>query len=296
MGYDDDSFSFAENKKRKKKKHPEVNNSIIEFEDGESVDDTYYGYSIEDISAVKPKNIRRRAFFITAAVVLLLASVLTVFIFVFRVREIVVENNSAVSAEKIAEDAGIRIGMHIYAISKGDIEKSITDNNPYIKSVRVKRRFPGTLRLIVEENRAYAYYASEGGYAELASDLSVVNLTPGEPQDLIKLIFSCAVTTDEGSVPEFADGNGRIYLSIIEAVCGHDRSDLIDYVDLSDRFDIKLGILGRYTVFIGNRTGISDKLDEVFRTVDYLEAQYGTGVMVGKIYVSGENIVSFLPE
>ena len=69
MGYDDDSFPFAENKKKRKK--AEVNNSIIEFGDGESIDDTYYGYSIEDTSSVKPKNIRRRTFLITAAAVLL---------------------------------------------------------------------------------------------------------------------------------------------------------------------------------------------------------------------------------
>ena len=294
MGYDDDSFSFAEN--RKKRKKTEVNNSIIEFEDGESVDDTYYGYSIDDMSAVKPKSIRRNAFIITAAVVLLLTAVITVFIFVFRVRDVIVENNGVVSSEKIIDDAGIRIGMHIYAISKGDIEKNITDNNPYIKSVRVKRRFPGTLRLIVEENAPCAYYASNGGYAILASDLSVIDVSETEPFDLIRIICSCEVSADEGETPVFSDGNGKIYLSVIATVCGGDRAEDVDAIDLSDRFDIKLTVMGRYLVFVGSRTGLSDKLDEAFRTVDYLEAQYGSGVMKGEIYVSSGNTVSFLPK
>lgn len=294
MGYDDDSFSFAEHKKKRKKQ--EVNNSIIEFEDGESVDDTYYGYNIDDMSAVKPKNVRRNVFIITASVVLLLAAVLTVFIFVFRVRAVTVENNVVVPSEKIIEDAGIRIGMHIYAISKGNIEKNITDNNPYIKSVRVRRKFPGTLRLIVEENTAFAYYTVPEGYAIIASDMSVIGVSAAKPEGLAEIICSCGITAEEGDLPTFADGRDRIYLSVIETLCRSGRAQDVDLIDLSDRFDIKIGLMGRYTVFVGSRAGLSDKLDEVFRTIDYLEMKYGSGVMKGDIYVSSGNTVSFLPK
>ena len=294
MGYDDDSFSFAEHKKKRKKN--EINNSIIEFEDGESVDDTYYGYSIDDISAVKPKNIRRNAFIITACVVLLLAAVLTVFIFVFRVRNVTVENNRFVPSEKIVGDAGIRIGMHIYAISKGDIEANVKSSNPSIKSVRVRRRFPGTLRLIVEESAPAAFCRFGGRYASLSPDMSVIAVTDEKPDGLTEIICPFLSAADEGKTPEFSDGNGRIYLSVVETVCGGDRAADVVSVDLTDRFDIRIGVMGRYLVFVGSRSGLADKLSAVFRTVDYLEAQFGAGVMNGEIYVSDDMTVSFLPK
>ena len=298
MGYDDDSFSFANEKKRKKRKKIEENNSIIEFEDGESVDDTYYGYNIEDVSAVKPKNIRRNVFIITSAVVLLLAAVILVFIFVFRVRNVTVENNVVVSSEKIIEDAGIRIGAHIYSISKSDIESNVTEKNPYIKSVRVKRRFPGTLRLIVEENTAAAYYETNGKYAILASDMSVLYISDKVPEGLLNIILTGEIISEAGKSPEFSDGYGKLYMSVIQAVCDSERLKDVYSVDMSDRFDIKLNCMGRYTVYIGNRTDIADKLALVFRTIDYLETEYGSGGISGELFVSSDpanRTVSFVP-
>jgi cell division protein FtsQ len=100
---------------------------------------------------------------------------------VFAVNRVTVTAGQHVTAAEISRvTAGVR-GVSLLRVSTGAIEKSLAEL-PYVRSVRVHRRFPNTLEIrIVEYEPAARLRAANGDIWQLAEDGRVLEKTNAAP-------------------------------------------------------------------------------------------------------------------
>ncbi len=110
-------------------------------------------------SLKKRKLIRRRKVlrFLSSLVLLALVAVigvvlsLTVF---FKINTIEVIGNEIYKANEVIEHCGVKTGDNLFRASEDTVVQTLTASLPYIASVDVQKHLPGTLTVIVTEDKA----------------------------------------------------------------------------------------------------------------------------------------------
>jgi Cell division septal protein len=116
----------------------------------------------------------------------------------FDIQKITVENNSYYTAEQVISLAGAKTGENLFEASLSQMKEKLL-SDPYIKNVKLKRRLPGEVIIIVSERKEdaavtygnqFVVIDSEGMVLKktdtapkvtLLSGLTVKNMTPGAP-------------------------------------------------------------------------------------------------------------------
>lgn len=106
---------------------------------------------------------------------------------VFNIEDIRVLGNEKIESDTIISLSEIKKGNNIFRISKDEISKKIKENS-YISKVEIKRIFPGTIELTVEERdisyqikviNGYVYVDNQGYILEVSSKSSKVPVVEG---------------------------------------------------------------------------------------------------------------------
>ena len=138
--------------------------------------------------------------------VILILALLAFILPAFRVREVVVEGNRVVRTEEILSIGNIKEGEHIlsrigggvirlFTLRYGSIEDELTDNFPYIRSVRVHAEIPSSVRITIEERKKIGYIDVPDGYAVIDTDGYVVELSGLKPPEEVPLIQGVPIRT-----------------------------------------------------------------------------------------------------
>ena len=94
----------------------------------------------------------------------------------FNIKEIVVEKNISIASEKIIALSQIELEENTFKINKKDVIANIK-KNPYVNSVKVKRKLPNTVILQIEERQTsfqiefgtgYVYINNQGYILEIS--------------------------------------------------------------------------------------------------------------------------------
>lgn len=123
----------------------------------------------------KVKNVIRA---ICLIIILLILLVLFLLSPVFNVNEITVTGNNKISVNEIISLTRIQNGTNLFKMSKKDIQSNVKQQ-PYIRSIEIKRVLPNKMELTVIEREleflfefgnSYAYIGSEGYILEINSE------------------------------------------------------------------------------------------------------------------------------
>ncbi|MCL2002507.1 MAG: FtsQ-type POTRA domain-containing protein [Oscillospiraceae bacterium] len=82
----------------------------------------------------------------------------------FKVSDIRVEGAYAVSPERVIELSGYAHGDNMFLLNKAAAARAVTAGMPYVRSVRIKRDWPGRVVIVVSEAAPAAMAAHEGEY------------------------------------------------------------------------------------------------------------------------------------
>ncbi len=104
---------------------------------------------------VKKKKIRLIPILIFLVVLILLILLIS-FILSTRTKNIIITGNSLVSDQTIIEEAGLSDYPKYFSVSTRKIKKEIK-KNPYIKKVKVERKFYNTFKITVTEEKVLLY-------------------------------------------------------------------------------------------------------------------------------------------
>ena len=160
---------------------------------------------------------------------------------IFNINEIIVNDNDKVCSEKIINLSEIQKGQNIFRINKNDILKKIKKNG-YINNVKIKRKLPDKIELIIEERKATYMIAFGNGYVYINNQGYVLEIS-SEKKNL-PIIQGTSTQTDD-----FKEGNRlndddlnklNTILKIMSEAQVNNIESLITSIDASDENDYKI--------------------------------------------------------
>lgn len=201
----------------------------------------------------------------------------------FNISEIKVENNNALSEEKIISLSGLTKGQNIFRFLKSDVEKSIKEDT-YVEDVKISRSLPGTVVIdIKERNRdfslkflnGYAYINNQGYILEIADN------------DIGTTVIQGVETAEENIVPgNRLDTNDlkklEVAIQIMTIAKENEIDSKIKTIDISDKNEYILYIEGNKTADLGDSTNLTTKMLYVKKIMELEEGKEGT------IFVNGD--------
>ncbi len=201
----------------------------------------------------RKKNKRKKLIFrVSLCAIFLLAGIILALTMFFNISEIAVTGDKVYSAEDITEKSGVNIGDNLIFISKKKINERITTELPYVGSVKVKRRLPTKLELVITKTDA-VYAVVENGYYTLIDE------TGKALEKDLEYIGENIILLNMGEI-ESAElgtqicGTSDVYLEKLMSVRNAYKESGIDgitAIDLSDIYDIKLTYQGRIILELG---------------------------------------------
>ncbi len=100
----------------------------------------------------------------------------------FDIKEIRVTGNSVIKEEEIIRMSGITEGVNIFDVSLKKAKENILSIS-YIESAKVKRNFPSTIEISIQEEVGVAYIKAEDGYVIITADGRCIDVTDGVVKD-----------------------------------------------------------------------------------------------------------------
>lgn len=201
---------------------------------------------------------------------------------------------------ELISKSGIRTGDMMSSVNERKAEKILLEKCPYLKSVEVKKKFPNKICFVVEERVLGWYLEVSEDYYALDYDLLVLLETYDEEslkdRGLTKLVLPEIESVICDKLPEFGHGDEQLIretLKIIDSFRTSGIKERLTYLDLSNRFEIKLTIDGEFDVKLGDMKDIETKLATVTETI---EKALASGFVGGEINMITPTTCSFKGE
>ena len=201
-----------------------------------------------------------------------LASV--VFRFV-RVRKFEIKGVTDYSVSELVSASGIRRGDMMYRINEKQAAEKLLEGCPYLKDAKVTRKFPNKICFEVND-RALGWYIQIGyDFYAIDYDMIVLLETPDEQalidKGLTKLVLPELESAVCGYIPSFGNDDEHLIeqtLKIIHTFRSHDIKSRLTYLDLTNRFEIKMTVDSTFDVNLGDTSDIEDKLRTILVTIE----------------------------
>ena len=201
----------------------------------------------------RKKNRRKRIIFrsVICALFLCIGIILALTLF-FNINKIVVSGDTIYSSKEIINASEISVGDNLIFISNSKLNEKIPSELAYVGSVKIKRRLPSTLEIVVEKTDASMAVVINGYYVLLDRNGKVLEKdleTIGENIILTNLGKIESANVGECIVLE----NEKVFTKLQELFNEFDKNNLeeISAIDLSDIYNIKLVYQGRITLELG---------------------------------------------
>ncbi|MCL2857225.1 MAG: FtsQ-type POTRA domain-containing protein [Oscillospiraceae bacterium] len=182
-----------------------------------------------------------------------------------QIEEVIVTGAGRYQADEIIEASGIEVGENLLRFNAGAIEGELLSEFPYLSAVRVRRRFPHTVELVLTQYQPQAALLYDDGLAFIILEGKLLErgareLPPGLP--LVRGIslegLQPGETLGRGENPENEERLIMLrYLLEAAEIVGFPP---ITDVDLSDRLNIRMVHENRLLIELGSEAGLEYKL------------------------------------
>lgn len=197
---------------------------------------------------------------IIAALALTVVLGMVVFL-VFKIDQVTVVGESPYTLQEVTDAAGYQAGDNLVFASMARGERRIQDLLPYIDSVKIRRRLPGTVEISVtpmnisisiQSGESWAYTNAGGKVAEVAAEpaekslqVTGLDIEPPEPGRLI--------ATRE-------DAPRSAYIDVIQTLLQADLLSSCRTLELADLYNIKINYEDRIQIKLGSAADLAYKL------------------------------------
>lgn len=176
--------------------------------------------------------------------------------------------SSYYSSEEIVRVSGVDIGDSLVLVSKKSTKESIEKLLPYIGNVKVQRRYPSTLRLVVEDTSAVYALDAGGGYTILNEEYKVLGVTEKMPLGSAKIVGISVVNAEIGTIAEFTDEAYKTRLDTIREKCEKSGITDITKINIENIANVSITVNGRFTFILGTLTQLEEKLSMATKTME----------------------------
>lgn len=212
----------------------------------------------------RQKNRRKKIIIRTLiGIIFLCVGVILALTLFFNINKIVISGDKVYSDKEIVDASGVNMGDNLIFLSKTALNEEISSELAYVGSVKIKRRLPSTLEIIVTKTDAYMAVASDGYYILLDRNGKVLEKeleTVGENIVLANLGEISSIKVGETIVLK----EEKVFAKLNDVLteCENVGITEITTIDLSDIYNIKLVYQGRITLELGetDKDNLNSKL------------------------------------
>ncbi len=186
----------------------------------------------------------------------------------FSLKTIVINGSEHYTYPQILSAVDLAEGDFIFSVSEDEISDTLTQRFAYVKSVNLKKEYPSTVVLTIEEERPEFYFELQGEYFLLSRELRTLERFGAEDKLLESAPDAQFVQLPQVSKAivchplEFAVPAESRHTDEALAILADSRlySGITD-IDFSDRFDMTLVYDGRLKIHLGSFQDYRYKLD-----------------------------------
>ena len=239
---------------------------------------------------IRKKKKRKKKHYLLRFIVLVAFATGMYFFFtssLFDIQQLTVDNNSHYTEEQVINLAGAKTGENLFEASLSQMkEKLLAD--PYMKNVKLKRKLPAEVVIIVEERKEDAAVPYGNKYIIIDNEGMVLRIADQEP--VLTLLLGMTIKNMEPGTPLEVEDNTALTdtLKLLKEVKEHEL--FFKKIDISSIM-IKAYIYDQL-VCEGKPDDILDNLDSL---QEVLYDLYTKGIERGVIKMGSDKYFSFSP-
>ena len=205
---------------------------------------------------------------------LILGIVVAACLIFFRVDQVVVAGNQRYTAEEIIAVTGVERGQNLYTLNKGDIDRRLREQLPYVEAVSIWRSLPDTLMIEVRECRAAACIQTDSGLWLLNTSGKLLEQT--EQSEVTEILGLTALQPLAGTMLAVGQEESRKLTDLIALMTALEDRGLLSEtgsIDLSSDTVIEAVWQDRLTVRFAYASDYEYDAKALQAAIDYLGEQ-----------------------
>ena len=199
---------------------------------------------------------------------------------IFNIKNITVAGNSKISSEAIISLSGLNIDQNIFNFRTSNVKEGIKQN-PYIDTVEIKRKFPDTVKISVQERtatymltygNAYVYINNQGYILEITSKKGDFPIIEGYETPTEQIVEGNRLSLED--LEKLND-----VLKIMEAISSGTNGieEEITKINIEDKTNYILTLeKEKKTIYLGDATNLSNKILWINRLIEEEKKHEGT--------------------
>lgn len=207
------------------------------------------------------KKRRLRLLYRVLSFVLIVAAVITGSVLFFQVEEIQITGSTKYSNEQILSIADVDQNANLILLPTRAISERITQTLPYVNQVKLKRDFPTTLSIVIEECLPLVAVQTEGAFWILDANGKILEQVENSiASEYIQLDGFSMMEPVVGKLAQVQEEDAHRLKSLcglLAALQGKEVYQNVSWIDLSSDTEIEMEYMGRFTVYLPIRTEYS---------------------------------------
>ena len=197
----------------------------------------------------------------------------------FKLDKIQVTGCSVYSEQQIIDEIGAEEGESLFRINISNAEKTLRGKLPYIRSVKISRQFPTTLKVEIEEEEVLGAVYTLEGFTLLSTtgkvlETGVLALPESTPRIVglpTGLVYSTGSYLREEVGSEALMEELQALKIVYEELNANGFTD-ITYYDVSDTLNIEVMIEDRLLLMLGSENDMAYKVGFIRKVLDAKES------------------------
>ena len=213
--------------------------------------------------ARRKKIVKRRLLIITFLLIIIGVAVLCILLKtkLFPVKKITAEGSDLYTSAEIISASGIRSTTPIMSISEDEIKSRISKKLSYIETVKIKKRFPDTVYITVEDAEEYYAFKTDDGYFAASKSRRVLNFYSEIPENTVE-VSANSLKMKKGETVVFETEAERELFEFLTSYAEKKGIEL-NSIDITDSIHIGLRVEDRFEVNLGNKEHLKEKIDHL---------------------------------
>lgn len=214
---------------------------------------------------------RRRRTIITIIVLLcfiVVGAVLSVTV-LFKIDSYSIEGDSIYTQEQLISAFGHPIGENMFRFSLSGTEESMRQALPYLETLKVRRRLPGTVVFLVTPAQEYAAIdLGDGNAVILSRTMRVLAAAALPAEGLLRIVGAAPQNLVPGQQFSTGDETKDAQLALLVSALQSTGIEHITSIDLSDQYELTAVYAGRITIKLGTESQLEYKLSVVQKALE----------------------------
>lgn len=220
---------------------------------------------------------KQRIFLMKFTLFLLLISLvttlcLTVF---FKITDITVEGNSRYTTEELVMTSGIEVGQNLFLTDGTRVRERLITQYPYISDVKVQKKLPARINLVVTETQAACKVPVTGGVLMVDTQGRILEKLSADDGTAVPQLMLCEGMENDVGGYIFPENQEMLELhqKLMNLLQQYGVQEKMTYISYYDHYDIRMMYDGRIEVKLGNQTNLEEKISQFVQQLPKLGDQ-----------------------